>query len=351
MFNTTNETVAQTVRRLLDRGYNQTAGRVLESVVRSTTAEGTIIQTRLSELEAEAARLAEMGSRLRPDNAVVRALVADLGDVMERNAGRVDGVSDDLVLNAAETAGAVTRQLALPNFDSVSLNAAGIRWNEPSAEAVAELVGFVDSPAWADELARLGVSVPETVRSQVIRGFAEGMTPARLASILRDTVETLPRYEADRAMRTLQLQSYRGATATHQNANVGIIDRVTRVAALDGRTCLACIALSGTVIWDREQDAGTPIPRIDDHHFGRCFSVTTVGGVERDIPVGTDWFETLSEPQKLAQMGHANYEAYKAGRVQLRDFVGTREDKVFGEMVVEKSLKGVLGDEAREFYK
>lgn len=351
MFNAGNETVAQSIRRLLDSGYNQTAERVLEAVVRSVNGNGSVIQVRLAELEAEAAHLAEIGSRMRPENAVVRALVADLEDVMRRNAGRVDGVSEDIVLNASQAAGTVTRQLALPGFDRVRLADAGLRWNEPAGEAVAQLVSFVDSPAWGQELARLGVSVPEMVRSQVIRAFAEGWTPARISSLIRETVQTMPRYEADRIMRTLQLTSYRGATAVHQNANVGIIDKVIRMAALDSRTCLACVSLSGTVIWDKSRDAGTPIPRIDDHHFGRCTSVTQVAGIERNIPNGEQWFEKLPEAQQRERMGHANYEAWKAGKVELKDFVGTRNDPVFGDMIVQNSLKGVLGDDAKGFYK
>ena len=350
MFNTRNETVAQTIRRLLDGGYESVAGRVLESVTRSVNADGSIIQTRLGELEEEATRLAADGRRLRPDNAVVRALVADLGDVMRRNAGRVDGVVDELVLDAVTNAGTITRQLALPGFDPVRLAAAGITWNEPDGEAVAQLVSFVDSPVWGEELARLGASVPERVRQQVIAGFAQGFTPARMATLLRQTVENLPRYEADRIMRTTQLQSYRSATAVHQNANVGIIDKVTRMAALDSRTCLACISLSGTVIWDRERDAGTPIPRIDDHYNGRCTSVTSVAGIERNIPDGETWFNGLSEAQQRAQMGHANYEAWRDGAVALRDFVGVRDDPVFGEMVIQNSLKGILGEGAKQYY-
>jgi hypothetical protein len=350
MFNT-QETVAQTIRRLLDGGYDKVAGRVLESVARSVNADGSLIQTRLAELDAEAVHLAEIGSKLRPENAVVRALVADLETVMGRNAGRVDGVVDDLVLDAVGNAGVITRQLALPNFDPVALKAAGLRWNEPDGEAVAQLVSFVDSPVWGEELAKLGASVPDRVRSQVIAGFAQGMGPARISRIIRETVQLLPKYEADRIMRTTQLQSYRSATAVHQNANMGIIDKVIRIAALDGNTCLACISLSGTVIWDKARDAGTPIPRIDDHYRGRCSSVTQVAGIERNIPVGEEWFESLSEGQQRAQMGHANYEAWKAGQVELRDFVGTRDDAVFGEMVVQKSLKGILGEEAKAFYK
>jgi hypothetical protein len=350
MFNA-NETVAQTIRRLLDGGYDQVAGRVLEGVTRSVNADGSIIQTRLAELEAEAEHLTELGMRLRPENAIVRALVADLETVMGRNAGRVDGVADELVLNAVDSAAVITRQLALPNFDPVALRAAGLRWVEPDAEAVAQLVSFVDSPAWGEELAKLGANVPQTVRNQVIAGFAQGMSPARIARILRDTVQTLPRYEADRIMRTTQLQSYRSATAVHQNANVSIIDTVYRMAALDGRTCLACIALSGTVIWNAERDAGSPIPRVDVHHFGRCTSLVQTKGTQRNVPDGVAWFNSLSDDQQLAQMGNAKYKAFKAGQVELRDFVATRDDAVFDMMIYENSLKGVLGEDAQAFYK
>jgi hypothetical protein len=144
-------------------------------------------------------------------------------------------------------------------------------------------------------------------------------------------------------MRTLHLQSYRGATALNQTANSDIITKQTRVAVLDDRTCLSCIALHGTELRVGE--------RVDDHHRGRCTSLTDVVGLPpKNIPSGADWFNGLPEARQRIIAGHANLEALKAGAVTLGDFVQPYQDEAFGTMVGEASLKGILGDRARDFY-
>jgi len=71
-------------------------------------------------------------------------------------------------------------------------------------------------------------------------------------SSIRTIAENMPGYTANTLMRTLQLTSYRDATAASQNANISIIDQVIRIAALDDRTCLSCITLPCRAIQDKQ---------------------------------------------------------------------------------------------------
>jgi hypothetical protein len=192
-------------------------------------------------------------------------------------------------------------------------------------------------------LERYGAGVPEVVRNTFIRGMVSGQSNAAIADAVLQQVNDLPVAYAHSLMRSLPLTSYRDAAVIHQLANADILeDYVIRIAALDGRTCLSCISLHGTRL---------PLgARVDDHRSGRCASISPVRGRTYAIRQGADWFAALPEDDQRQRMGHAAYEAMRAGRVQLRDFVQLRQDPLFGQVVTEASLKGLLGDDARQYY-
>jgi hypothetical protein len=152
---------------------------------------------------------------------------------------------------------------------------------------------------------------------------------------LTQAIADVPRYQANTLMRTLQLTAYRDATAIHQAANANLIARVVRIAALDDRTCLSCLALHGTEVPVGE--------RVDDHYSGRCIGISVVRGREVNVQTGEDWLRGLPEERQRTIMGPAKFEAWKAGAVRLQEFVARRDDPVFGQMVQEASLKGLLG--------
>ncbi len=339
--------VQDLINGLLDRGYNGTVQPVLNAVTRSTNSG--LIQQRLSELDKEVARLTEAGEKLKPDNPVLRALLADLSDTMEVNGRLVDGGAEAVQQTGINAANVIQRQLALPGMTDQQLAKIGIAWNRPDPEAVNQLVQYASSDAWTQMLLKYGDNVPATVLNQAIRGIAEGWSPLRTASSIRNITEKMPGYTANTLMRTLQLTSYRDATAASQNANSDIVQRVILIEALDNRTCLSCIDRHGQVIWDSETDAGTEIPRVDDHENGRGTSVVEVTGRTLNIQTGRDWFASLSPERQQQQSSFADspgkWEAYNSGKVQLSDFVQHYEDDVFGSMVREGSLTFALEGE------
>lgn len=340
----TKGTLQDLINGLLDKGYNNAAQPVLNAVARSTNSG--LIQQRLKELDAEVARLTEAGEKLKPDNAVLRALLADLDDTMKVNGRVVDGAAEAVQQTGMDAAARIQRQLALPGMTDQYLAKIGIVWNKADPEAVAQLIQYAQSPEWANALAKYGTNAVDIVFNQAVRGIAEGWSPSRTAQSIRNLVQNFPGYQANTLMRTLQLTSYRDATAANQNANTGIIDQVIRIAALDDRTCLSCIALHGTVIWDSEADAGSPVDRVDDHWNGRCTSVVKVKGRELNITTGVDWFNNLSTSRQFEQASFTNspakFEAFKNGSVTLQDFVHQHTDPTFGDMVREASLTQAL---------
>lgn len=337
-------TITDLISGLLDKGYTRAAQPVLDAVARSVNSG--LIQQRLSELDAEVARLTEAGDKLRPDNPVLRALLADLDDTLAASSRVVDGAAEAVQASGSDAAAKIQRQLALPGMTDAQLRSFGIVWNRPDPAAVARLVDYAGTDAWAAALAKFGDDVLGVVNNQAILGITYGWNPLRTAREIRRVTENLPGYQANNLMRTLQLTSYRDSTAIHQNANIPIIDQVVRIAALDARTCLSCVSQHGDVIWEGERNAGDPVPRVDDHHAGRCTSAVVVKGRTINITSGEEWFANLPEARQRQQASFiaspGKWEAFKAGQVTLRDFRQPYTDPVFGPMMREAALSGAL---------
>lgn len=341
--------VTDLINNLLDRGYNSTVQPVLSAVANSTTTG--LMQRRLDELQAEAERLATAGEKLDPQNPILRALLADMETTMQGNARLLDTAAAPLQSSAGDAAATIQRQLALPGVTDAQLTRLGIGWNRPDPEAIARLVQYAQSDAWQNELARYGSGAIETITNQAIRGIVSGWGPIRTAREITRLTQTIPTYQANNLLRTLQLTAYRDATAANQTANRDIAQRVIRIAALDLRTCLACIDQHGEVLWDSETSASLVVPRVNDHHSGRCTSFIEIKGYSWNIQRGSDWFASLPPERQRQQASFASnpgkYEAYASGQLQLSDFVGTYHDPVFGDMLREASLKGALNGGSR----
>lgn len=329
------------MRRLLDRGYEQAARTTLTAIA-SSTSEGPIAQ-RLLELDVEAQRLLSVGQRLTPDNPVLRALLADLDPVLRQNTRRLALASEDLQAAGIRASATLVREIALPGLNDQQLAAFDIRWNQPDPEAVNALVSYTTSAGYRDELSQYSPRVQEIIRNQAVRSITEGWNPLRAANEIRRMTQDLPAAQAATFMRTVQLTSYRDASVIHQVANADILTSQIRIAALDDRTCMACVALHGTRL---------PIgERIDDHHNGRCTSIAEVRGRPREVRSGEDWFSARTEDQQREQLGDAAWLAWKEGKLNLRDLAVRYDDRVFGQMIREGSLSGALGDAAAEYYR
>jgi len=325
-----NERLTDLIRRLLDRGYTRATDQVIRAIVRDSTTG--IIAQRLAELEDEARRLADLNRPLRPDNPVVRALLADLDDVLANDVRRISDAAEDVQSAGISAANELTRRLALPNVPDDALRTVlGVSWNTPSEEAVAALVNYTDMPTWADELAQYGPRVQQTVRNQAVRGIAEGWNPIRTAREIRKVAEALPAHQANNLMRTVQLQSYRTGSAVNMQANADILDGHMRIAALDDRTCMGCIALHGTMLPVGE--------RVDDHHQGRCTSIPVVRGRPRSIQTGPEWFNNLPEERQRAIAGPGKLDALQRGEIRWDELPVAYDDPTFGRMIREAALK------------
>jgi hypothetical protein len=317
-----------TVRALLDRGYATNAALVVNAITRNLNSG--IIARRLIELENEALRLIGEGQKLDPSNPVLRALRADLEETMRANAALVNSLGSTLQNTGQSAAATLARTLTIGNLTDQQLASFGVQWRSPDPEAVNALLNYTRSEAWADEMKSYTRAPVATIQEMAIQSIIAGTNPLQTARDIAAITKSMPLYRAEALMRTLQLQSYRDATVMHFEANSDILEYAIRVAVLDARTCLACIAEHGSIL-----QIGEPIL---DHHNGRCTAIGKVRAIPRSVQTGEQWFNSLTEAEQQRIAGPGAFELLKSGKAKLADFVQTYRDPVFGDMIKQASL-------------
>ena len=352
----------------LDAGYIRTAGPTLRRI--RALGQSEQMQRALRELDAEVAQIEQDGGTLEQDNAhlqkallALAAVFAAAGVLIKLNAKDIQQ-SGQVVAPVAVTA-KIFQQIAgkiagnpitaavLPKYVN-ALEKMGIDWNIPRALEFA--TGYVDIPAWVARMEGWGEGYAALTRETTLNGLRHGWGPRYTANQIRQYAENLPQSAAENLTRTLQLTSYRDASLVMESINGGFIIEKVRIARLDGKTCLSCIALHGTILQKGE--------RVDDHYRGRCtefyrvhggplwpdtMQADSTPGNRRFVPFqsGNEWFNGLSPERQRQQASFARspakWEAFKNG-TPLSAFVGQHKDDVFGTQIVETSLVKAVGD-------
>jgi len=149
------------------------------------------------------------------------------------------------------------------------------------------------------------------------------------------------------------MRAYRESSRRSYQANSDVVKGWIWHSALGTRTCPACWAMHGTFHRLDEQ--------LDDHPNGRCAMVPVtktwqelgfkgIPEARRQIETGADLFEKLPDADKEKVLGKAGFQAYKAGKLKLGDFVGRKRSREWGSMRYTRSLRDILGtDEARKW--
>ena len=172
---------------------------------------------------------------------------------------------------------------------------------------------------------------PEAVKGimdALLRGLALGQHPTKIAREMVAELGVVPRTAINSA-RTETLRVYREATLGQYRAS-GLVDGYIRVAAKSERTCLACLAKDGE--W-------FPLDvSFEEHNQGRCSAIPAKRGAVYPGTQGLDWFERQPADVQRRMMGNGRYEAWKAGKFDLRDVAKLHEDSTWGNSWQEKSL-------------
>lgn len=372
-------TLTEYINRALDKQYISLFANVLKQIRTLSTARNAPIQRALLDLDSEAKRLVDENKRIDPENPALKNAITQHQNSLVTTATLIQS-NDDAIQNAAvrlavaavtskvftSLAGVMVEQgidpvseRALGSYVSI-LSGRNIKWLAPTGVDFAR--GFVDSAAWVSKMEGWGAGYAGLTRDVILDGISKGWSPLKVAQEMRKHAENIPTHAADNLMRTLQLTSYREASAAMEMVNGAYLRGKIRIATLDDKTCLNCISLHGTPLEVGEA--------VTDHYRGRCDSFYRVLGgpdfpdtMQADskpgqrnfVPfqTGEEWFNSLSPERRAMQRSFitnpAKLKAFNNG-VPLSDFVGDHIDPVFGHQTVELSLIKAIGDDANKFY-
>ena len=258
----------------------------------------------------------------------------------------VNGIITDGQRTAVGLSQTGTRQIAnagLPRGIKLdNLARVGIEWNRLPVEAFRNFVGIAgDGKPIGNLLTRYGAENATRIADEIGSGIAQGKSPrdvARLAS----RATGMPLSEALLIGRTEINRAHREATRLSYVANSDIVKGYKRLATRDDVTCIACIALDGTLYENEEP--------LDAHPNCRCAMVPntlTYEDMGLDIPEpdapesAQAWFRKQPESTQRKMMKPRRFEAFKQGKVDLSDMVSISSNSIWGKSATVKSAKAL----------
>lgn len=228
-------------------------------------------------------------------------------------------------------------------------------WASLPTRAVEAMVATTGSGSPVRKLIdRLAGDAASRVRRTMVNHVALGRNPRVTARRITDDLGST----LDRALtiaRTESLRALRLASQASMAANPEVVQGWTWVCALDDTTCEVCYAMHGEEFDSDEM--------LDTHPNCRCTMVPKTAswaslgfagaGADEQLAVesGAGQFAKLSEAQQARVLGPAKLAAYKAGAVELKDFVQVKTSPTWGKSRSAKSLRAVLGKDAEKFYR
>jgi SPP1 gp7 family putative phage head morphogenesis protein len=210
--------------------------------------------------------------------------------------------------------------------------------------AIEAIVGnLTDGSPLATLFDQLGPEVRRQANAVLIDAITQGQSIPRIAKRIQQVTQQ-PLNRALLISRTEVLRAYRQSSISTYAANKDVVKGWTWISAQSASTCMSCWLMHGTV-HEADED-------FSDHPNGRCTPVPLTkswaelgfAGMpeQTPIPTGESMFRGLPSEQQRQIMGDASYRAWKAGAVDLTDFVRPIR-------VGRRSLTEILGPGAQEY--
>jgi len=255
-------------------------------------------------------------------------LASDAGAVIRDGQASLVSIAQDEVKSLATVqAGQASAQLAVNVSES---------WTMLNHNALVDLVGRLsDGSPLRDYLDALPEGYGSVISDELVKGIALGKHPR---AISQDLTQRLDGQVARllTTTRTAMLDSYRSASLRSMSENGDILDGWQWQAAHDRRTCLACLALDGTIHPVTETFMGS-------HAGCRCSPRPVVtGGVPSARETGQQWFDRQSEGVQNSMLPAYAEDAYHSGQVTLQDFVHLDKDPRWGDRYRQGSVRELV---------
>lgn len=229
--------------------------------------------------------------------------------------------SIDIIVGAALPTVAVTAADATRAITATQLPAVAAGWT-PTGQDALEEVALRASAAVAALTGPLPAWVRAQIEAALTRGVSQGLHPRAVVADIMARVGAaweLGKSRAETIARTELMDAYRAAAAAARAANPGLVAGWRWDAALDARTCIACLEQHGSI-----HPATEPGP--DGHQRCRCSAAPvavpwTDLGIDGPEPesvavTGEDWFAAQDADVQRSIMGPARHSMWSTGQVQ-----------------------------------
>lgn len=203
-------------------------------------------------------------------------------------------------------------------------------------QAITEFTRHLTTGPLGDLFASFGQVAAAKARRDLLAGIALGQNPKKLARTLQQSLG-VSRSRALLIARTETMRAHREGNRQSYRRNRGLVTGWIWHAATGPRTCAACWAMHGT-----EHDLDEPMAA---HPACRCTMVPrtrtwkqlgyNIDETSRPIPKGNELFAQQDEATQRAVLGNTQYQRYKAGEVELDDFVAIRRTR-YGNTILKR---------------
>lgn len=175
----------------------------------------------------------------------------------------------------------------------------------------------------------LQTKVTNTFTNGLKNGFTFGQSKEQIRETIENNMKSVEKgFAAD--TETIPNSIARIADKTIYEANSKNISGYVWVTALDNRACLVCCDYSGKRF---TSDAVFPLPPLHDRC--RCYIQPIINNEVPDVMTYEEYLGSISEDEKLQQMGKGRYEIYKQYPDVIKEFVNSGQ-KVSLEVLKEK---------------
>ena len=230
----------------------------------------------------------------------------------------------------------------------------GVEFNAIDFGAVKTFVGLMGdgTPIFRYFVTVLSKDAAIRVREALLMGLVTGQGADAIARQLKDALNG-NRARAQTIARTEITRAYRKSAIEEYLANDDVVEGWVWTAARDGRTCAVCWAMDGQ-FFENDQPFESHVncrcvARPQSKTFAELGIESTVE-TRAVIEPGEEAFAKLPADRQLEILGPAKYEAYKSGKLRLRDLVGFKSDRTWGGSRFERSLADALaGPDKRAF--
>lgn len=331
---------AQAFRDALEASNQGAADRMARGWAAGLQRVELEVQSLMAKMEA--ARLA--GVKVSPAWLYQERRLAALVDQMSDELARWAPLAEETIRRNAYAAAASAQDQAKSlarEAASVGLPGVEASFTDLSPENMASILGHLaPGGPLRDLLGSLSLGAVQAAEDAILQGVILGKGSAWITRNLAKALD-VPRWRAETIARTEALRAYRETSRlTYQKSNV--VGTWIWTAALDRRTCPACLALHGEEFSLEEN--------LDGHPRCRCAMVpqtlswADINPALADLPdtrptveSGADWLKRQGPATQKAVLGPGKYALYQKG-TPLGDFVARTRSPEWGTMRRERSL-------------